>query len=131
MPDARAAAKMPPRGEVVYAARVPAWLPFVIAAALLVALVIAARRATTVLFVRAEAGRIVELRGRAPGELLRDLGDIFQRNEATGALVLRLDSGEVAADTPGFDAATAQQIRNVLGRFPAARLKTAPRVRAR
>ncbi len=117
--------------NVVYAARVPAWLPFVIAGALLLGLVLAARRATTVLFVRAVAGEVVELRGRAPGELLRDLGDVFARNEATGSLTLRLDSGEVAAETADFDAATAQQIRNVLGRFPAARLKTAPRVRER
>lgn len=115
----------------MYAARVPAWFPFVVAIALLVALAVAARRATTVLFVRVEAGRIVEQRGRAPGELLRDLADIVGRNRSTGALALRLDSGEVAPELTGFDAAAAQQIRNLLGRFPAARLKTAPRVKPR
>lgn len=115
----------------MYAAPVPSWLPFLVAAALLIALALAARRATTVLVARVEAGRVVELRGRAPGELLRDLGDIWARNEATGRLVLRLDGGRVAADTADFDAATGQQIRNVVGRFPPARLKTAPRVRSR
>lgn len=109
--------------------RVPLWVPFVVVVALLAALMIAARRATTVLFVRAKAGSIVEMRGRAPGELLRDLADIVERNRATGTLALRLESGEVAPEMRGFEAAPAQQIRNLLGRFPAPRLKTAPRVK--
>lgn len=109
----------------------PAWVAFLFAAALLVALLLAAQRAATVLSLRVEAGRVVGLSGRAPGELLRDLEDVFARSGATGTLALRLDGGGVAATTRGFDAATEQQIRNVVGRFPAARLKTAPRVRRR
>ncbi|MFO0591977.1 MAG: DUF3634 family protein [Polyangiaceae bacterium] len=97
--------------------------------ALLVALAIAARLAATVLHVRAEDGAIVAQRGRAHGEMLRDLADIFRRNRATGTLELRLDSGSVTPAMSGFDEATAQQIRNVVGRFPAARMKTAPRVK--
>lgn len=108
----------------------PSWLGLLFAAALLLALVVAARRATTMLVLRVEAGRVIELRGRAPGELLRDLEDVFERSRATGRLELRLDDGRVAAHTRDFDAPTRQQIRNVVGRFPAARLKTAPRVRA-
>lgn len=114
----------------MYAGTVHSWLGLVFAAALLLALGIAARRAATVLVVRVEAGRVVGLRGRAPGELLRDLGDIFERANATGRLELRLESGGVTAVPHDFDAPTCQQIRNVVGRFPAARLKTAPRVRA-
>ena len=107
----------------------PVWLALLFAAALLLALMALARRATTVLSLRARDGRVIALRGRAPGELLRDLQDIFERSRATGQLELRLDSGGVAVTMRDFDAATQQQIRNVVGRFPAARLKTAPRVR--
>jgi hypothetical protein len=108
---------------------VPTWLALLFAAALLLALVIAARRAATVLVVRVEAGRVVQLRGRAPGELLRDLQDVFDRSGATGSLELRLGDGGVVAVTRDLDARTEQQIRNVVGRFPPARLKTAPPVR--
>jgi hypothetical protein len=111
--------------------RVSSWLALLFAAALLLAIVVAARRASTVLVLRVEAGRVAELGGRAPGEMLRDLEDIFERSGATGRLELRLDDGRVAAHTSGFDAPTEQQIRNVVGRFPPARIKTAPRVRAR
>lgn len=107
----------------------PPWVSVVVVALLLLGLAIAARRAATVLHVRAKGGSIVAQRGRAHGEMLRDLADIFRRNRATGTLDLRLDSGEVTPAMSGFDEATAQQIRNVVGRFPAARLKTAPRVR--
>jgi hypothetical protein len=73
----------------------------------------------------------VERRGRAPGELLRDLDDIFARADATGHLTLRLEGGGVVVHTDDLDATVQQQIRNVVGRFPAARLKTAPQVRRR
>lgn len=109
----------------------PSWIAFLFAAALLLALALAARHAATVLVVRVEAGRIIELRGRAPGELLHDLEDIFARSKATGRLALRLEDRGVAPLMRDFDPATEQQIRNVVGRFPPARLKTAPHVRSR
>jgi hypothetical protein len=110
---------------------VSSWVGLVVAAALLLALVIAARRAATVLALRVEDGRVIERRGRAPGEMLRDLEDVFERSKATGTIELRLDDGGVAVHARDLDAGTEQQVRNVVGRFPAARLKSAPRVRAR
>lgn len=107
------------------------WIAVVFAVGLLGAFVLLARRATTVLVVRAEAGRVVGLRGRAPGELLRELQDVFERSNATGQVELRLEDRGVAVHADGLDAATRQQVRNVVGRFPPARLKTAPRVRPR
>jgi len=107
------------------------WLPFVFAAALLLALFVAARRATTILALRVEDGRVVERRGRAPGELLRDLDDIFARAGATGHLALRMEDRGVVVCSDDLDATVQQQIRNVVGRFPPARLKTAPAVRRR
>lgn len=109
----------------------PAWVPFVIAVVLLGALVIAARRATTLLEVSAEDGRVVSARGRASGELLREISDVLERAHATGRVRLRLEDREVVVDSPDLSAAATQQIRNVVGRFPAARLKTAPRLRPR
>lgn len=107
------------------------WIAFLFAALLLGALVIAARRATSVLVVHAEEGRVVGLRGRAPGELLHDLQDVLARSRATGRVELRIEDRGVTVYTRSLDAATEQQIRNVVGRFPAARLKTAPPVRPR
>jgi hypothetical protein len=108
---------------------VPVWSSIVFAALLLAALIFAARRATTVLEMRVHRGRVQAQRGRAPGELLRDLHDIFARAEVTGRLVLRLEDGGISVHAPDFGPDAQQQIRNVVGRFPPARLKTAPRVR--
>lgn len=105
------------------------WWSLVFAAALLCVLWIAARRAASVLVIHVEAGRVVEIRGRAPGELLHDLTDIFERARATGRVELLLDGGQVAVSCRGLSDGTEQQIRNVVGRFSAARLKSAPQVR--
>ncbi|MEZ4294884.1 MAG: DUF3634 family protein [Polyangiaceae bacterium] len=105
--------------------------PFLFAVGVLVLLYVAARRATTILVLVAENGRVVKQRGRAPGEMLRDLSDVLSRARASGTMRLRLEGGEVAVDCAEMPEGVRQQIRNVVGRFPAARLKQAPRVKRR
>lgn len=109
----------------------PAWMGIFFAVALLVALAVAARRATTVLVVEVVAGRVTRARGRAPGEMLSDLRDAVRGARNEGRIVLHLEDGGVSVRIDGLDVGAAQQVRNVVGRFPAARLKTARRVDVR
>lgn len=106
----------------------PVWMGVLFAALLLALLAIAARRATTVLVIEVSGGRVVRAAGRASGEMLRDLGDALAMGRATGRVELHLASGGVDIRIVGLDAGASQRVRNVVGRFPAARLKTAPRV---
>lgn len=93
----------------------------------LVVLAWATRRALRVLVVELRAGRVVSARGRASAELMREIGDVAERSGATGRVELRLEGGRVAVRTVGLDEATTQRLRNVVGRFPTARLKTGTR----
>lgn len=99
----------------------------VLLAFVIIALAVRANR--RLLVIRAENGRIVSARGRAPGELLHDFGDIFKRAGTTCSAALVLRAGRVELDVrgPGGEA-VAQQLRNVTGRFPLARLRSAARI---
>lgn len=90
---------------------------------------LAVRANRRLLVVRAHAGRIVRARGRAPGTLLHDFADVLSRARATCTVALVLRGGSVEVEVRG-DAGpnVAQQLRNVVGRFPLARLRTAPAV---
>lgn len=101
----------------------------VLLAAVAVAIGAAIDRALNVLDLRVERGKVRRASGRASGELLRELEDVVSRARATGRIVLRIEGGEVAVRTHGLDEGTTQRLRNVVGRFPAARLKQAPRLR--
>jgi hypothetical protein len=88
--------------------------------------------ASRVLFrIRAAGGRIVSATGRAPGELLHDVADVLRRHEASGAVTVRLREGRAQVVASDLPPAAVQQIRNVVGRFPLARLRTAPPIRER
>src|SRR5690242_14566508 len=100
----------------------------VIGALLLLAVMAAASPSLEVLVVDLQAGKIVRKRGRATPDLLREIDDVAGRVGATGRLVLRLEGGEVAVRTVGLKATTEQQLRNVVGRFPKARLVQAPKI---
>ncbi len=106
----------------------PDWAPFVGLGIGALILLWRLREAIVVFEVRAEKGRVTRARGRIPPELLRELEDVLGRARATGRVEARLDAGRVAAVTRGLDDGTAQRVRNVLGRFPAARVKSAKRL---
>lgn len=86
-------------------------------------------RATIVFEVRASKGKVVAARGRMPPEMLRDVTDVLERAKATGTVRGRLEQGKVAVRASGLDDGVVQRLRNVVGRFPAARIKTANRLR--
>lgn len=103
-------------------------LGVVLVLAVLGALVLAVRRALELMVLEARDGRVVTARGRSPAELLREIEDILDRARATGRIVVRLEAGHVAVRATGLDEGTMQRLRNVVGRFPPARLKSAPRI---
>jgi hypothetical protein len=104
------------------------WLLAGVLLAVFVAILVAAGASRRLLLVSVEAGRVVRVRGRAPIELLTDIEDVLARARATGRLLVRLAGGRAEVRPDGFDAVTVQRLRNVVGRFPVARLRTAPRV---
>ncbi len=106
----------------------PAWVAIVLVLAAFAAILYAARRAIVVFEVHAERGRVVKAKGRMPPELLRDVGDVLERAKATGSLSGKLDGGRIAVQASGLDEPTVQRIRNVVGRFPTARIKTSNRL---
>jgi hypothetical protein len=88
--------------------------------------------ASRILFrVRAAGGKVVSAHGRAPGELLHDVADILRRHRATGFVTVRLRDGRARVYAVGLPPDAEQQIRNVVGRFPLARLRSAPMIRER
>lgn len=90
---------------------------------------LAVRANRRLLVVRVEAGRIASARGRAPGELLHDFSDVFRQTGASCRVALVVREGRVVVEASGEGAdAVLQRLRNVVGRFPVQRLRTAPRV---
>ncbi len=90
-------------------------------------LVEASRR---LLEIHVDHGRVVKLEGRGPAEFVADFKDVLARNCASGTIIVRLEAGRAVVHVSGaIDENTAQQLRNVVGRFPTARLKAGRRVR--
>jgi len=109
-----------------------AWLVALGVAAFVVFVLVSAEASRRILHVEVEAGRIVSLSGKAPADLVADVEDVLARRKASGRVLLRLEGGRVAVLGQGRlsqDEATMQRLRNVVGRFPVARLKTARRVK--
>jgi hypothetical protein len=91
----------------------------------------AARRHLCLFTVTVDDGRITKLGGRIPPRLLADLRDVVARNKPKRLrIVCRIEQGRAVLDfNLGADAGLQQIVRNVVGEYPAIRLKHAPRVR--
>lgn len=92
------------------------WLGWVVRSAFL------ARRLLVIETVR---GKRVRARGRVPLEVVREIEEVLERARATAVLSVRLDgrdSVRVVVDHGKLDDAALQRVRNVVGRFPWARL---------
>lgn len=107
--------------------------PAVVAIALVglafVALYVAARRATTIVELSVETGAVRVVRGGIAPPILADLRDIARR-PPIAALRIRIvrSSGRAEVQLSGqISSEQAQQIRNVVGSVPLARLMNAYR----
>ncbi len=86
------------------------------------AFALVARASRRLLVVDLRDGAVVRARGRAPPGVVGEIEDIARRAQANGRFVVIIegDSAALRAD-PSIGEATAQRLRNVVGRFPLAR----------
>lgn len=96
-----------------------------VAAVLVSGLLWAARRANELFAIRVEHGVAFHVRGRVPPALFSAIAEVVSRpaiERATVRAVLRnrFPALEVSGQIPDYQV---QQLRNVLGQFPAARIR--------
>ena len=84
-------------------------------------------RSLTLFVLNIEAGKVTLVRGGIPPALLDEIRDIVRIGRVEhGTIRVVKDGGDAKlVCSPDIDEATVQRIRNVLGRFPAATLRTA------
>jgi hypothetical protein len=96
-------------------------------------LTVLARRNLRLFSIVVENGRLTQVRGRLPQRLLDDILDVIAREKPNQLrLVCRLEGGQAVLDfSEGTDLGLRQVFRNLVGEYPALRLKQAQRVRSR
>jgi hypothetical protein len=105
------------------------WFVAVVLLLLLSPLVIAVMRANELFVVRIHEGHARLVRGRIPPRLLDDLGDVV-RGVPSGRLHCLSESGKPALYTVGeFDAAERQRLRNLVGTWTVAQIRSGARKR--
>jgi len=106
------------------------WIAFVGLAAFVYGVIVAVDASRRVLDIQVERGRILKLQGKAPGELVHDVEDVLERSQVTGRILVEFEGGRAAVRATGdVDEGTVQRLRNVVGRFPTARLRAGHRVK--
>ena len=109
---------------------VPFWIAVGALALFVFGFFAAARSHQRLLVVEVSRGRITGAKGRALPAVMSDFEDVLKKTSTSAVIILVVRGGQVAVETSGHvDENIAQRLRNVVGRFPAARLRTAPRVR--
>jgi hypothetical protein len=100
----------------------------VMAAAALGALILMNRNATLLFGARVAGGRIVRLRGRAPKRLVRDFNDVLgQRPVSSATLRVCAEGDRAVLQAKGdLNDGEMQRLRNVLGTFPVAKIRSEP-----
>lgn len=95
------------------------------------AVTFAAQRALVIFEIRIHDGRVTRARGRIPQRLLHDLLAVCPRGLDSKLVVqCRSEQGRARVVVAGStDEDTIQRMRNLVGLWPLARLKTAPRVK--
>lgn len=97
-----------------------------VAAVLTAGLLWAARRANELFAIRVERGVAAHIRGRVPPALFSAIAEVVARPAIERATLRAVSRGqtprlEVDGHVPDYQI---QQLRNVLGQFPAARIRT-------
>ncbi len=100
------------------------WIGLLILAAFALPLARAISRGTELFVLRVERGRCRFVRGRIPPSLLRELEDVLRMNQSSGQLKAVQERGAAVWVAKGdFSDGTLQQLRNVLGTYPLAKIK--------
>ncbi len=103
----------------------PLWLPLLVLAVLLTALRFGLSRHAELGVLEVHGGRAVVRRGKLPPRLRQDLDDVLRRAGVQRVRLRVLRAGDAARleIRPSLGAGTEQQLRNVLGTWPLARLR--------
>jgi hypothetical protein len=89
------------------------------------------RGATQLFVLEVAQGRVRFRRGRMPPSLLSELKDVLRGTRVEGTVAAVTDRGDVRVVARGdFDEGTLQQVRNVVGRYPLARIRAGSPPRA-
>jgi hypothetical protein len=90
-----------------------------------------ARHARTLFELGIRSGRLVRARGRMPQGLLNDVLVVLSRHNETRLVIrCRIERDRACLSTRGpVTDDEAQQLRNLLGLWPLARLRAAPKIR--
>jgi hypothetical protein len=100
-------------------------------AVLLVPLIVAISRSNQLFVLRITAGQPKFIRGRMPQPLFDQISDVLRGSNAQGALIVVTENGRPRVTTRGqFDSGLLQQIRNVVGLYPLAKLRAGGRPRS-
>ena len=98
-----------------------------------VPLVIALSRANELFCLRVTGGRVRVVRGRVPQALVNDIADVLRSPRVEEATVRGLSEGGraviVAKARGPIDEGQRQRLRNVIARWPVARIRTSSRAR--
>ncbi|NUP09479.1 MAG: DUF3634 family protein [Polyangiaceae bacterium] len=114
---------MPPPLKTVLAFVIVAWLVIAIVQTWL------SRR---LLVVDIEDGKVKRASGKVPQEVLSEVLDVLEHAKSTGHAEVRLSEGKAIVVTRGgIDDNVAQRLRNVIGRFPLAKLRSGRPIRRR
>jgi Protein of unknown function (DUF3634) len=103
----------------------PLWLQIAIAALAVAALVQSARRQRELCVLSVRNGRTLRLRGKLPGEARIAINDVLARaRPKRGTIRVLVAEPRAELVVRGIDAETAQRLRNVVGTFTLARLRS-------
>ena len=98
------------------------------AVAAIAVILLLARNATLLFEARVQRGKVVYLRGRAPKRLVREWTDVLSVRPVSKAILRVRSSGDAAELSVEGDvnAGESQRLRNVLGLFSLAQIRSEP-----
>lgn len=103
------------------------WLIPLIFVALLLPAVVVFRRMGELFVVEVRGRDVVAVRGRIPGRLLDDLGDVLRAQDGLRLRAMVRDNrAELDVVRGELDAGMRQRLRNVISLWPVAKIRNAP-----
>ena len=98
---------------------------------LIIPLAISIRRSNELFRARVRDGDVELIRGRIPQAMFDDLNDVFAGRAENGERTVTVERGLPHTRVDGFNEATSQRVRNVVGRFRVAEIRAGRRAKNR
>ncbi len=108
------------------------WVFLALTALGIAAVIYSARRHAELFVVRVQGGQARFMRGRLPPQLLADITDVVKRGKIDSANIhVVAERGEPQVVAPELSAGVLQQLRNVVGMYKVAQIRTGAKPRLR